>query len=227
VRGSTADASPPATVVSGSKRKQRGAAAKAAKAAAALALAEAGGAGGGGADPAYTAPASPAAVDKEEEYISLPQVKTRLWEHQERSMASVIAGVKAGQRGHADASAVGAGKTLVALATIVRVAAVIKESGRKRSGALVMLPTPSLIKEWLQEIAIHTAGFHVIEQRETGELFSLTYGKKDPPIDGNALVISSLDRVSAHPFVRQAACAATAHRTRDLRRDCMRLAGCR
>ena len=27
-----------------------------------------------------------------------------------------------------------------------------------------MLPTKALVKEWLLEIAAHTAGFHVIEQ---------------------------------------------------------------
>ena len=55
------------------------------------------------------------------------------------------------------------------------------------------------------EIAAHTSGFHVIEQREDGSLFSLTYGRTTPPIDGNCLIISTLDRVSEHPFVRQAA----------------------
>ena len=55
------------------------------------------------------------------------------------------------------------------------------------------------------EIGKHTSGFQVVEQRETGELFSLTYAKKNPPIDPNTIVISTLDRVSEHPFVRQAA----------------------
>lgn len=68
-----------------------------------------------------------------------------------------------------------------------------------------MLPTKALICEWLLEIAEHTGGFHVIEQREDGTLFSLTYGKCHPPIDSNALVISTLDRVCRHPFIRQSA----------------------
>ena len=60
-----------------------------------------------------------------------------------------------------------------------------------------MLPTKALVKEWLLQIAAHTSGFQVIEQREDGQLFSLTYGKSipPPPIDGNTIVISSLDRV--------------------------------
>lgn len=69
----------------------------------------------------------------------------------------------------------------------------------------MLLPTKALIKEWLLEIAEHTKGFHVIEQREDGTLFSLTYGKSHPPIDGNALVISTLDRVCRHPFTKLSA----------------------
>lgn len=75
----------------------------------------------------------------------------------------------------------------------------------KRHGVLVMLPTMSLIKEWLLQLAAHTSGFHVVEQREDGQLFSLTYGRSSPPIDGNSIVISTLDRVRSHPFIRQAA----------------------
>ena len=130
---------------------------------------------------------------------------TPLWPHQEESVARVVAGVEDGRRGHADASAVGAGKTLTALATVVRLAEHLERSGAKRNGALIMLPTKALIKEWLLEIAAHTSGFHVIEQREDGSLFSLTYGHKTPPIDASCLVISTLDRVCEHPFVRQAA----------------------
>ena len=109
-----------------------------------------------------------------------------------------------GRRGHADASAVGTGKTLTALATVTRLAAWLESGGRKRNGTLIMLPTPALIKEWLAEIAVHTSGFHVIEQRNDGSLFSLTYSKSTPPIDANALIITTLDRVSEHPFVKQA-----------------------
>ena len=43
-----------------------------------------------------------------------------------------------------------------------------------------------------------------MEQRSDGTLFSLTYGKSGSPIDGNTLVISTLDRVAKAPFVRQA-----------------------
>ena len=61
----------------------------------------------------------------------------------------MVAGVKAGRRGHADASAVGAGKTLTALATVVRLAEHIARQGGVRNGTLVMLPTKPLVKEQL------------------------------------------------------------------------------
>jgi hypothetical protein len=140
-----------------------------------------------------------------EDYLPLPKVTTELWPHQEASVAKVVSGVKEGRRGHADASAVGAGKTLTALATVVRLAAYMEVSHGKRNGVLVMLPTKALVKEWLLQIATHTSGFQVVEQREDGQLFSLTYGRSGPPIDGNTIVISTLDRVREHPFKHQAA----------------------
>ena len=142
---------------------------------------------------------------EKEEFLPLPKIKTKLWPHQEKSVANIVEGVMNGKRGHADASAVGAGKTLTALATIARLAQWVEKSKKSRHGVLVMLPTKALIKEWLLEIATHTQGFHLIEQREDGTLFSLTYGKSHPPVDGNSLVISTLDRVCNHPFIRQAA----------------------
>ena len=137
--------------------------------------------------------------------LPLPVVTTKLWSHQAKSMETIVDGVKKGKKGHADASAVGAGKTLTALATIVHLATWLQETGRSRHGVLVMLPTKALIREWLLEIAAHTKHFHVIEQREDGTLFSLTYSKTHPPIDGNALIITTLDRVCRHPFIRQVA----------------------
>ena len=53
-----------------------------------------------------------------------------------------------GRRGHADASAVGAGKTLTALATIVRLAAHIEASGAKRYGC-----AEKGLQDWVRENA--------------------------------------------------------------------------
>ena len=60
-------------------------------------------------------------VDLSEEFLPLPTVTSKLWEHQRRSVDCVLAGVRVGKLGFADASAVGAGKTLTALATVVEV----------------------------------------------------------------------------------------------------------
>eukprot|EP00977_Amphora_coffeiformis_P008793 scaffold1992_cov187-Amphora_coffeaeformis.AAC.11 len=48
------------------------------------------------------------------EFSPVPKINTKLWPHQGTSVDKVVAGVKDGKRGHADASAVGAGKTLTA-----------------------------------------------------------------------------------------------------------------
>jgi superfamily II DNA or RNA helicase len=145
--------------------------------------------------------------DESLDKLPLPCVLTKLWSHQEASVAKVLEGIANGRRGHADASAVGAGKTLTALATIVKVQQYMDKIKEKRCGALVMVPSIALVKEWLLQIAEHTVGFHVVEQREDGRLHSLTYGKSTPPppIDGNTIVISTLDRVREHPFARQSA----------------------
>ena len=145
------EASPHTATAAAGKRPRRPAAAAGSKAAAAMATAEAG--GGDGSEPAYIA-AEPAAEGEaaEEEYLPLPTVGTQLWAHQKASVERVVAGVREGRRGHADASAVGAGKTLSALATVARLAAHLEATGVKRNGVLIMLPTKALIKEWLIEV---------------------------------------------------------------------------
>ena len=92
-------------------------------------------------------------VDLSTEYLPVPIITSTLWEHQQRSIDSVLAGVREGKLGFADASAVGAGKTLTALATISGVANHLQESGVSRRGSLIMLPQEALLREWLLEIA--------------------------------------------------------------------------
>lgn len=135
----------------------------------------------------------------------LPEIRTPLWPHQRDARDRVLRGLAEGKRGFADASAVGAGKTLTAIATLVGVAEHLQACGMRRSGCLVLVPTPALINEWVVQASKHARGFHVIEQRENGVLFSRTFDKAHPPLCPNALVVSTLDRVRAHEFVRQAA----------------------
>ena len=142
---------------------------------------------------------------KVKQMLGMPRITSALWDHQQRSVAATLDGVRAGKLGFADASTVGAGKTLTALATIVELAKHMDAKHMERHGVLIMLPESNLIKEWLLELGKHTSGFHVVEQRCDGQLFSLTYAKSHPPIDANTIVLSTLDRVATHPFVRQVA----------------------
>jgi len=203
----TGAAAPPAAAGSSAIANSAGASCKRPRRSTAQTKSEAAGQASSSAESAAAAldDADEAAAAAGEEYLPLPTTTTTLWAHQEASVTKVVSGVKSGRLGHADASAVGAGKTLTALATICRLAAYIEATGGKRNGVLVMMEKKALVKEWLLEIATHTRNFHVIEQREDGRLFSLTYGHYNPPVDGNSLVISTLDRVCEHPFVRQAA----------------------
>ena len=102
------------------------------------------------------------------EAAASPSVATDLWEHQAEARAKVLAGLREGQRGFADASAVGAGKTLTALSVIAGVAAMLSESGTEPLGSLVLVPRIPLIKEWIKEAKKHTAGFKLLEQRNDG-----------------------------------------------------------
>jgi hypothetical protein len=196
-------------------RPRRSCAVSASQAVAAIAASEATAGGDGNDDSEFAAPrggkqggkhlSAVAGINLSTEYLPLPSITSILWEHQQRSVDSVLAGVRDGKLGFADASAVGAGKTLTALATVVGVAKHLQESGIARKGTLIMLPQEALLREWLLELAKHTFGFHIVEQRSDGTLFSLTYGNAGSPIDGNTIVISTLDRVAKAPFVRQAA----------------------
>ena len=147
--------------------------------------------------------------------VTIPRVTTDLWKHQQTSVDNILTGIEAGKRGFADASAVGAGKTLSALATCCRVAHWTAARGRslRRHGFLVLVPTPSLIKEWLQQAALHTNGFHLLIQTANGEISSrgrtngsgaTTKVKSGVAIDGASIVVTTLARCRDKPFVRQA-----------------------
>ncbi|KAK3270096.1 hypothetical protein CYMTET_21493 [Cymbomonas tetramitiformis] len=67
--------------------------------------------------------------EKEELSDALPRVETILWEHQRESAGRVLDGLRAGKRGFADASSVGSGKTLTALATCCNISAWLAGAG--------------------------------------------------------------------------------------------------
>eukprot|EP00466_Bigelowiella_natans_P009660 jgi/Bigna1/144051/aug1.83_g18759 len=101
-----------------------------------------------------------------------PVVKTALWEHQCKAVGEIMAGISAGKRGFADASAVGAGKTLTALGSMCEISRHLEERRVERKGFLVLVPTNPLINEWANQALIHTRGFDIICQKANGRLVS-------------------------------------------------------
>lgn len=142
------------------------------------------------------------------------RVTTDLWKHQLEARDRVVLGIKAGKRGFADASAVGSGKTLTALAVCVEVSKMLS----KRTGCLVLCPTNSLVAEWCQQARLHTAGVEIVVQRANGALSSkgISTGlevsvassrrkshKAVVELGPRSLVITTLARHREHPFVNQ------------------------
>jgi hypothetical protein len=134
----------------------------------------------------------------------LPSVATELWPHQREARDRVLLGIQHGKLGFADASAVGAGKTLTALACVCSVAQHLASKDVQRHGSLVLVPVNELVSEWVMQAMQHTSNLHIIEQRASGKLFSPYFKRGNPPIDGNSVVISTLARVREHPFAKSA-----------------------
>eukprot|EP01065_Artemidia_motanka_P016194 TRINITY_DN19919_c0_g1_i1.p1 TRINITY_DN19919_c0_g1~~TRINITY_DN19919_c0_g1_i1.p1 ORF type:complete len:1957 (+),score=523.13 TRINITY_DN19919_c0_g1_i1:51-5873(+) len=101
-----------------------------------------------------------------------PGITTKLWPHQAEAVGRVLQGVGEGKRGFADASAVGAGKSLTALACCTGVSDWLRDRGLKRQGFLVLVPSNDLIGEWVQQALQHTKGLHVVVQQHQGRLIS-------------------------------------------------------
>eukprot|EP01063_Lacrimia_lanifica_P021430 TRINITY_DN2875_c1_g1_i1.p1 TRINITY_DN2875_c1_g1~~TRINITY_DN2875_c1_g1_i1.p1 ORF type:complete len:2080 (+),score=730.03 TRINITY_DN2875_c1_g1_i1:59-6298(+) len=147
-------------------------------------------------------------------------IATPLWAHQQEAVDRVLEGVGVGKRGFADASAVGAGKTLTALACCAAAARWLRERGLRRHGCLVLVPNNDLIGEWVQQALLHTSGLHIVAQQHTGYLISrgvsAAGGRAKPhpstkrgsvlpsKIDADTVVVSTLGRVRDKPFVAQA-----------------------
>ena len=152
------------------------------------------------------------------------KVTTTMWSHQQEAVHRVVEGVAVGKRGFADASAVGAGKTLSAVASCIEVSKWLSTRHLRRHGFLVLVPNSDLISEWVQQILRHSTGVHVVVQQQTGYLISrgISNGGKPPKahdctrrtlksqellqnykVDENTIVISTLGRLRDKPFVSQ------------------------
>lgn len=89
-----------------------------------------------------------------------------------------------------DASSVGAGKTLIALTIASQLAS---ERNGQQAGTLVLLPSPALVKTWLEEVKRHTNGFTVVVQQANGKL------QPQVTIDSSVIVISTMARMRDNP----------------------------
>jgi len=139
------------------------------------------------------------------------EVTTKLWSHQQETVDKVTEGIQGGMLGFADASTVGAGKTLSALACIASAQKIISSRGETLRGSLVLLPTNSLISEWTTQIMLHTKGVHVLAQDKSGFLKTLGISNAGEParriargrhikVDADSIVLTTLGRARDHPF---------------------------
>lgn len=118
----------------------------------------------------------------------VPIIKTKLWDHQIDSVKKITSGFINGVHGFGNASDVGSGKTLNALAIGCKM---IEIGDNYHYGVLVLLPNNKLIKTWKDEIEKHTRNFDVIYQENSAEIGII---KK------NTIVITTMGRIRDHPI---------------------------
>eukprot|EP01043_Picozoa_sp_COSAG02_P017069 COSAG02_NODE_766_length_17389_cov_29.287045_1_plen_1976_part_00 len=140
----------------------------------------------------------------------VPRVITKLWQHQAEACSRTMQGILEGKRGFADASAVGAGKSLSSLAVMCAIADWAEKAQTSRHGFLVLVPTTALIREWELQAHLHTTGLKVLVQAANGALVSRGCSaaakvnnsqSRAGQIDGCTLVITTLARARDKPFV--------------------------
>lgn len=119
------------------------------------------------------------------------KIKTKLWEHQESTVRFIIKNIKEGKKGFGDASNVGAGKTLTALATSLQI--YLMDSNEKH--ILILLPTDKLYKTWEDEINKHFIGLNYMKQSADGSYMGIE-------TSGLNLWISTMGRNREHPINR-------------------------
>lgn len=99
------------------------------------------------------------------------KIKTKLWIHQEQTSLFIISNISDGKKGFGDASNVGAGKTLAALVTAVRIFQNKQFNKNLTSNKiLVLLPTEKLYKTWIDEILKHFEGLNWLTQNADGTI---------------------------------------------------------
>lgn len=124
-----------------------------------------------------------------------PKITTKLWDHQQTAVDKIIYGITNNNKlGHCDASDVGSGKTLTALATFVKLLEIdMANKSNYGYGMLVLLPTEKLYKTWEEEINKHTNNLDVC--------FQSSNGKFTKEIKYSSVVITTLGRMRDHPII--------------------------
>ena len=137
--------------------------------------------------------------EKEKKYSEEIKIKTKLWEHQDKTKNKILKDIfTLGRRGFGDASNVGAGKTLTALSIMAELynnyfsTYAYSSKLNLYSGFLVLLPTTYLYKTWQDEIEKHCDGFHMVFQNANGTLTS--------ELQFNSILITTLGRMRDHPL---------------------------
>jgi hypothetical protein len=124
-----------------------------------------------------------------------PQIITKLWEHQQKTVAKITYNIlELGKRGQGDASDVGAGKTLTSLSIIQKLMDHnFKNKITSHYGAVILLPTDKLYQTWIDEIEKHTKNFDIVTQNSHGELSG------SGEIKFNSILVTTLGRMRDHP----------------------------
>ncbi len=124
-----------------------------------------------------------------------PVLKSTLWSHQSQTVDFILQGIVQGKRGFGDASNVGAGKTLTALATVHKLFVCPELSNQiKSNSVLVLVPSQALYTTWESEACKHFEKLHIVLQNANGSLTT--------PLSKSKLniVISTMGRNRSHPI---------------------------
>ncbi len=127
--------------------------------------------------------------------LTKPILKSTLWSHQSQTVDFILQGIMQGKRGFGDASNVGAGKTLSALATVYKLFVCPELSNQiKSNSVLVLVPSQALYTTWVSEAHKHFNGLKIILQNADGSLTkSLSKSKLN-------IVITTMGRNRSHPI---------------------------
>lgn len=137
--------------------------------------------------------------------INKAGIITNLWEHQKNTSECISREMIFNKRkGFGDASEVGSGKTLTALATITKlINHNIENKITSHAGSLVLLPNEKLYKTWEDEIKKHCKNVNYIIQTSKGTLekYNVSNNKMDNnDIDINSIVITTMGRCRDKPI---------------------------